>query len=64
MKHTVPGDFRLNTRCTHFASELYDVQRYVDGLLALSPDDPDWQSYCPNSGTLTVLQARWPEGRA
>lgn len=24
------------------------------------PQDPAWRQYCPNSGTLTVLQARWP----
>lgn len=24
------------------------------------PQDASWQNYCPNAGTLNVLQARWP----
>jgi hypothetical protein len=48
----------LQRLCTQCAS-----QRRCSRALERSPDDPAWQSYCPNSGTLTVLQARWPAGR-
>jgi hypothetical protein len=48
---------------------MQDLQRLctlcgIKGLCAAEldwrPQDPRWKEYCPNSGTLTALQARWP----
>lgn len=43
---------RVCTGCTH--------KRRCDADLRVRPADPVWQDYCPNAGTLGVLQARWP----
>ncbi|MBC7171512.1 MAG: hypothetical protein H5U40_03750, partial [Polyangiaceae bacterium] len=34
-------DYRVNTRCQFFEQKLYNIQRYVDGLRALRPDEPN-----------------------
>jgi hypothetical protein len=49
----------LQRLCTQCAS-----QRKCARALERQPDNPEWQRYCPNAGTLSVLQARWPSAAA
>ncbi len=53
-----PDDFdvRVNTRCTFFDEELYPISRYVQGLQALRPDDPNKIVFAGIVGVPTDLQ--------
>lgn len=41
---------------------LCDSKGLCSAELDWRPQDPRWREYCPNAGTLQVLQARWPKG--
>ncbi|MDH5492337.1 MAG: hypothetical protein OEY14_10320 [Myxococcales bacterium] len=47
----------LNLRCSQYPGALYPIDRYVNGLLALKPGDPDLLVYAAITGVPTDLVA-------
>ncbi len=55
------GDYRVNTRCLHFADRLTSIERYVEGLRALRPGEPEKIVFAGIVGVPTGLEDASPE---